>query len=177
MDEQASAPRDRPDWRRPRTLLAEGARHLLGMAVVVLVLAVVLLLGHPGGVRDLPGAAVLAPVVAGLLGLLAFLVVLGHLLPTYLLRRPAWGVTGVTTTLAWLGAWLLVQRGWGKVPTDHLFWFSTALALVPFLALTALARALVPALRPAGHRPGDRPGDQRPAVGRGADRPPPTASG
>lgn len=143
MDDERAPAGARPDRLTPGDLLGEAWKHALALGVVALVW-VGLLSGFGGSsVGEFEAGALLT-----LAGQLVGLVVLGHLLPTLLLRQVSWLWTTVATFVLWLGWAVVAQVVAGS--TDDWGWtiWGAIFVAVPVLALTVLLRTVVRPLRP-----------------------------
>jgi hypothetical protein len=143
VDDERNQAAVRPDRLTPRDLLGEAWKHTLALGAVAL-LWVGLLTGFGGSsVGELELRALLT-----LAGQLVVLVVVGHLLPTLLLRQVSWLWTTLTTFVMWL-AWAIVAQVVSGSTADWgwTIWGAIFVAL-PVLALTILLRTVVRPLRP-----------------------------
>jgi len=134
----------RPYWRTRRALMTEGWKHLAGMSFVPALLLVWF------GITSLASgepAVDLAVAVGTYLAVLVILVVVGHLLPTYLRGRLSFGVSLLVTLALLIVAWYLLLGG-----TDDdagWIWFYLIAGVLPFVVFTALTRVALPVLRPS----------------------------
>lgn len=143
MDDERDQAAVRPDRLTSGDLLGEAWKHAVALGLVAL-LWVGLLTGFGGSSVGGFEAVALLTLAAQLVGL----VVVGHLLPTLLLRQVSWLWTSLTMFVLWL-AWAIVAQvasgstaDWGWTIWGAIF------VAVPVLILTILLRTAVRPLRP-----------------------------
>lgn len=144
-------------WRTAPYLIAEFWKQFAAMLSAVLIWGLAITAGQVFGdalsLKDILGFFLYGFYVA-------LLVLLGHIVPTYLAGRLAWGWSVLATSVLWTGATIIM----GSMASDEyreaysgtgMVVIGALILIIPTLGLTALIRGIVRPLRPTRTLPAE----------------------